>query len=353
LNTLTEQNKLEENLTPSVPSSSSAEENPNDFDDQFYTVTSLDKTKFLDYINEAKNNAKNLETPPLSTIVDDTSSNRADAIVSNSIPIKTSPSPSAYKENINSKHNSNHSSNASLNSSNNSMNDSSKLSRNPSSAYLKKLISENSPNATKNNNNNDDSLSPSPSKAANNKESGITSNTSSLIGFSTSFLNSNEPELKEYSGSSVSSHDDQNDSIDLNQFSASSPVKSAKETQENYDKKSTITTPPAPSNGVVSSADSSLPRNSSLSPQSNYFYDEPGKTSNSLLRTTPTSASSKKSPQNNTNNSQTKIISSNNTTNNNIDKEKRKPWYSVSNKKIILFTNNFNLKKSSLINFLI
>jgi len=341
LNTLAEQNKLEENLTQSVPSSSS-EENPNDFDDQFYTVTSLDKNKFLDYINETKNNAKQSEIQPLSktnnaSLVDDTSSNKADAIVSNSIPIKTSPSPSAYKEDINSKHNSNHSSNASLNSSNNSMNDSSKLSRNPSSVYLKKLISENSPNATKNNTNNDASLSPSPSKAAN-KESGITSNTSSLIGFSTSFLNSNEPELKEYSGSSVSSHDDQNDSIDLNQFSASSPVKSAKETQENYDKKSTTTTtPPTPSNGAVSSADSSLPRNSSISPQSNYFYDEPGKTSNSLLRTTPTSASSKKSPQNNTNNSQTKIISSNNSANNNnIDKEKRKPWYSVSNKKFSL-----------------
>ena len=280
-NKLTDQNALEENLSTSLPSSSS-EKNFNEFDqDQFYTVTSLDKNKFLEYIKETNK------------------SPRTEATVSNSIPIKVSPY--ANKEQTKSIH----SSNASLDSSTNSMNDS-KLSRNPSSAYLKKLINENSPNVKTN----DSSPSKMPS------QEGVASNTSSLIGFSTSFLNTNEPELKEYSGSSISSHDDQNESIDINQENTSSSSPKLKDIQE---KKSS---PVNGANLTKTTPEASSQRNSSLSPQSNYYYDDAEKNTSSL-RQTPNSAS-KKIPNNSTS------TQAKNLTSNNVDKEKRKPWYSVS-----------------------
>ena len=235
---------------------------------------------------------------------------------SNSVSIKATSS-NFIENQANSNHSSVHSSNASLNSSTYSMNDS-KLNRNPSSAYLRKLINENSPRKAS-----DASPFHPPPETTGIKEA-IASNTSSLVGFSTALLNTNESDLKEFSGSSVSSHDDQNDSLE-NQYSLASPQKE-KETDVSKSTPSGLSFQHM-SNQANSSSEvaSSSHRNSSFSPQSNYVYQDSNKTSS--LKT-PTSSLAKKNPQS--------VTQSKDKYSSNSDKEKRKPWYSVSEPAFIL-----------------
>ena len=318
-NSFEEKQVIADAATLSSNTSTPVEAPPNDFG--AYTVSELDKSKYADLLNDNGLTFTAATTNTASSTPNTASSSTSTAQNSDSSARKRSP---VFYDKDTSSINS---SNASLNSSsNNSMNDS-KLSRNPSSAYLKKLISENSPKlSNKHTPPSSDSTqstasaksSASLAKKENKEREPIVSNTSSLIGFSTSFLNAGDPEgLKEYSGSSISSYDEQNDSLGVDSQSNAQKTEPLPDptavSAENLAQKLISNVFTQASN--LASMDNSPPKPQLLSPSQLQVDDLQAK-ANGKTPTKNLSASKAQNKDKNFNNIESK--------------EKRKPWYSVS-----------------------